>query len=83
MKVESEKLMEWTQDLLDIINDPMFDGVRLKPQPVTADDRVKQKLMELQAWIDANGREPQPVGDIKEKMMNRRMITLKEQGLWN
>lgn len=74
--------MEWTQDLLNIINDPMFDGVRLKAQPMSADDHVKQKVMELQAWIDANGREPQANGDIKEKMMNRRMVTLKKQGLW-
>lgn len=74
--------MEWTQELLDIISDPLFDDVRLKPQPVTADDRVRQKIAELQAWIDNNGREPQPNGDIKEKLMNRRMSTLKEQGLW-
>lgn len=74
--------MEWTQELLDIISDPMFDGVRLKPQPVTSDDRVRQKVAELQAWIDTNGRMPSATGDIKEKMMNRRMETLKEQGLW-
>lgn len=74
--------MEWTQELLDIISDPIFDDVRLKPQPVTSDDRIKQKVAELQAWIDANGREPQPNGNIKEMMMNRRMETLKEQGLW-
>lgn len=74
--------MEWTQELLEIINDPIFDDVRLKPQPITSDDRVRQKVAELQAWIDSNGREPQPDGNIKEKMMNRRMVTLKEQGLW-
>lgn len=75
--------MEWTQNLLDIISDPMFDGVRLKPQPVTADDHVRQKVAELKAWIDANGREPQPGGNIMEKIMHKRMQTLKEQGLWN
>lgn len=74
--------MEWTQDLLDIISDPMFDGVKLKPQPVTSDDRVRQKITELEEWIEENGREPMPDGGIKEKMMNRRMLTLKEQGLW-
>ena len=74
--------MEWTQELLDIINDPMFDGVRLKPQAMTRDDRVQQSIAELQAWVDANGREPQPNGNLKEKMMHRRLTTLKEQGLW-
>lgn len=74
--------MEWTQELLDIINDPIFDNVRLKPQPITSDDRVRQKVQELEAWIAANGREPMPSGDIKEKMLHRRMVTLKEQGLW-
>lgn len=74
--------MDWNKELLDIISDPIFDDVRLKPQPVTSDDRVRQKVAELQAWINSNGREPQPDGNIKEKMMNRRMITLKEQGLW-
>lgn len=74
--------MEWTQELLDIINDPMFDGVRLKPQPMTRDDRVQRNIEELQAWIDANGREPQADGELKEKLLHKRLTTLKEQGLW-
>lgn len=75
--------MEWTPELLAVINDELFDDVRLKPTTPTRDDRLNAKAEELCRWIEENGREPSPDGGIKEKLMYKRMLSLKELNLWN
>lgn len=74
--------MEWTQEILDIINDPMFENVRPKAAAMTSDERTQQSLLELMAWVDVNGREPTADGGLKEKLMHKRLTTMKEMGLW-
>ena len=74
--------MEWPQELLDLFEDPMFDGVKVSTTPVTADERTQKNIEELERWIESNGREPQMSGGIMEKRMCVRLKTLKEQGLW-
>ncbi len=61
--------MEWPRELLELFDDPLLDGVRPKVSAPTADDRMSQKLAEVMAWIERNGREPARSGDLKEKMM--------------
>ena len=73
--------MEWPQELLEIFDDPLLDGVRPKVAAPTADDRMCQKLAEVTAWIERNGREPERNGDLKEKMMWAAMTALKNKNL--
>ena len=72
--------MEWPKELLDLFEDPLLDGVRPKVAAPTANDRMKQKLAEVNNWIAKNGREPQKNGDLKEKLMFAAMTTLREKG---
>lgn len=58
--------MEWPRELLELFDDPLLDGVRPKVSAPTADDRMSQKLAEVMAWIERNGREPARSGDLKE-----------------
>lgn len=75
--------MEWPQELLELFDDPLLDGVKPKPAAVTADDRTQRKIDELHQWIADNGREPQAsASNIKEKLLAVALHTLKEQGLW-
>ena len=74
--------MEWPKELLEIFEDPLLDGVRPKPIAPTAGDRMQQKLLEVNAWIEVHGREPRKDGDLKEKMMFAAMTALKSKGLW-
>ncbi len=46
----------------------------------TANDRMQQKLAEVNNWIAKNGREPRKDGDLKEKMMYAAMTKLREKG---
>jgi len=66
--------------LLELFEDPLLDGVRPKVAAPTANDRMQQKLAEVNNWIAKNGREPQKNGDLKEKLMFAAMTTLREKG---
>ena len=72
--------MEWPKELLEIFDDPLLDGVRPKAPAPTANDRMQQKLAEVNNWIAKNGREPSPNGNLKEKMMYAAMTKLREKG---
>ena len=72
--------MEWPKELLELFEDPLLDGVRPKMAAPTANDRMRQKLEEVNNWIAKNGREPQKNGDLKEKLMFAAMTKLREKG---
>ena len=72
--------MEWPKELLELFEDPLLDGVRPKMAAPTANDRMRQKLAEVNNWIAKNGREPQKNGDLKEKLMFAAMTKLREKG---
>ena len=73
---------EWPKELLELFDDPLLDGVRPKVTAPTANDRMQQKLAEVNRWVQQHGRVPQKSGDLKEKMMYASMTALKEKGLW-
>ena len=72
--------MEWPKELLEIFDDPLLDGVRPKAAAPTSNDRMQQKLAEVNDWINKNGREPRPDSDLKEKLMYAAMTKLREKG---
>ena len=73
-------MVEWPKELLKLFDDPLLDGVRPKVAAPTANDRIQQKLAEVNDWIAKNGRKPSPNGDLKEKMMYAAMTKLREKG---
>lgn len=74
--------MEWPKELIELFNDPLLEGVRPKAPALTANDRMQQKLAEVNNWIAQNGREPRKDGDLKEKLLYASLTALKEKGLW-
>lgn len=80
--MENDK-KEWPEELLTLFDDPLLDGVRPSPAPVTADERTRRKVEDLRVWIEDNGREPSvEARNIKEKLLAVSLRTLKAQGLW-
>ena len=61
--------MEWPQELLELFDDPLLDGVRPKEARLTANDRRVKTLLEITEWREAHGgRPPSRSGaDLKEK----------------
>jgi len=72
--------MDVRKELYELFNDPLLDGVRPRTVPLTAGDRMQQKLAEVYDWIAKNGREPRQDGDLKEKLMYAAMTKLREKG---
>ncbi|MCR5849706.1 MAG: hypothetical protein K6G92_03225 [Bacteroidaceae bacterium] len=72
-------MVEWPKELLELFDDPLLDGVRPKVAAPTPNDRMQQKLAEVNEWIAKNGREPRKDGDLKEKMMYAAMIALRNK----
>lgn len=74
--------MEWPRELIELFDDPLLEGVRPKAPAPTANDRMQQKLAEVNNWIAQNGREPREDGDLKERLLYASLTALKEKGLW-
>ncbi|MCF0186177.1 MAG: hypothetical protein HUJ98_06790 [Bacteroidaceae bacterium] len=70
--------MEWPQELIELFDDPLLDGVRPKAQPLTADDRRVKKLLEITEWVETNGRMPSNKGTLSEKLLCRALDALRE-----
>ena len=50
--------MEWPQELLELFDDPLLDGVRPKEARLTANDRRVKTLLEITEWCEAHGGRP-------------------------
>ena len=61
--------MEWPEELLEIFEDPLLAGVRPQPKAPTPDDRMAQKLLEVNKWVEEHGKEPGMNGSLKEKLL--------------
>lgn len=61
--------MDWPEELLEIFDDPLLADVRLKPKAPTPDDRLAQKLLEINKWVAEHGSEPTADGSLKEKLL--------------
>ncbi len=71
--------MEWPKELLEIFDDPLLADVRPKPQTPTLNDRLVQKLLEVNKWVAEHGREPQINGSLTEKKFAIRLRSLRQQ----
>lgn len=61
--------MEWPKELLEIFEDPLLADVRPKAKAPSPNDRMAQKLLEVNKWVEENGKEPNFNGCLKEKLL--------------
>lgn len=64
--------MDWPEELLEIFDDPLLADVRPKPKAPTPDDRLAQKLLEVNKWVAEHGSEPKADGGLKENCLPHR-----------
>lgn len=71
--------MEWPQELLELFDDPLLDGVRPKEARLTANDRRVKTLLEITEWCEAHGGSPpsRSGADLKEKQFARNLVALR------
>ena len=72
--------MDVNKELLLLFDDPLFVNVKVPTKPLTADDRMVEKLMAVNVFVRDNGREPQATGNFDEKKLARSLKALRESG---
>lgn len=72
--------MDINKELLLLFDDPLFANVKVPAKPLTANDRMVEKLMAINAFVRDNGREPSATGSFDEKKLVRSLKALRESG---
>lgn len=67
----------WPEDLLAILEDPLFDGVRPRATRPTVEEQLLTSLQEISAWVRTEGRLPQSTGSLAEKRLRRTLDSLR------
>lgn len=66
-----------------MFDDPLFVNVKVPAKPLTADDRMVEKLLAINAFMRDNDREPSATGNFEEKKLARSLKALRESGNGN
>jgi hypothetical protein len=70
--------MSWSEDLIELFNDPILSDVRPFAQRITSDDRLVESFLEIRDWVLANGCEPKEEGaDFSERKLYRRLLSIR------
>ena len=72
--------MDINKELLLLFDDPLFVNVKVPAKPLTADDRMVEKLSAINAFVRENDREPSATGSFEEKKLARSLKALRESG---
>lgn len=72
--------MDINKELLLLFDDPLFVNVKVPAKPLTADDRMVEKLLAINAFVRDNDREPSATGNFEEKKLARSLKALRESG---
>ena len=72
--------MDINKELLLLFDDPLFVNVKVPAKPLTADDRMVEKLLAINAFVRENDREPSTMGSFEEKKLARSLKALRESG---
>ena len=63
--------MEYPKELEELFNDPLLADVKPASKPLTADDRLAEKLLCINEYIKRTGHRPLPGGNLEEKKLCR------------
>lgn len=72
--------MDINKELLLLFDDPLFVHVKVPAKPLTADDRMVEKLLAVNVFVRENGKEPSASGSFEEKKLARSLKALRESG---
>ena len=70
--------MTWDEEVESLFDLPMFEDVRLPAPKITADGRLEQSFMEIEAFYEVHNREPQLTASINEKLLARTLKSIRE-----
>ena len=66
--------MNWSEDLIELFNDPILTDVKPFEQRITSDDRLVESFLEIRDWVLTYGCEPNEEGtDFSERKLYKRL----------
>lgn len=70
--------MSWSEDLIELFNDPILSDVRPFAKKITSDDLLVEHFLEICEWVLVNGCEPKEEGaDFSERKLYRRLLSIR------
>lgn len=70
--------MSWSEDLIELFNDPILAEVKPFAPRITSDDRLVESFLEIGEWVTANGFEPKEEGaDFNERKLYKRLLSIR------
>lgn len=63
--------MEYPKELEELFKDPILADVKPAPRPLTADERLAEKLLCINEYIRRTGNRPSMNGDFEERKLCR------------
>ncbi|WP_297191910.1 hypothetical protein [uncultured Porphyromonas sp.] len=67
----------WPQEILDLLDDPLFDSVRPRATRPSVEESLLSSLREVSSWVSEHGRLPSPTGELEEKILERQLSALR------
>ena len=70
--------MSWTEDLIELFNDPILADVKPFAPRITSDDRLVESFLEIRDWVLSNGCEPNEEGaDFSERKLHKPLLSIR------
>lgn len=69
----------WSQEILDLLDDPLFDSVRPRATRPSVEESQLSSLRAITSWVREHGRLPSSTGELKEKILERQLSSLRSK----
>lgn len=70
-------MSSWPQEILDLLDDPLFDSVRPRATRPSVEESQLTSLRAISSWIREQGRLPSSTGKFEEKVLERQLSALR------
>ena len=70
-------MSSWPQELVDLLDDPLFDSVRPRATRPSVEESQLSSLRAITSWVREHGRLPSSAGGFEEKRLLRTLSALR------
>ena len=70
-------MSSWPQEIVDLLDDPLFDYVRPRATRPSVEESQLSSLRAVSSWVREHGRLPSSTGDFDEKRLHRTLCALR------
>lgn len=72
-------MSSWPQEIIDLLDDPLFDSVRPRATRPSVEESQLSSLRAVSSWVREHGRLPSSTGGFDEKRLLRILSALRRE----